>query len=98
MEVIGQLQATAAWPPRKDGPYYWRGDRVDTTAGLDALEKSKISCPCRESNFDSSIVQPVALIFTQTDLTQLPININRVTKSGRTYGLCNKGQITHTKF
>jgi hypothetical protein len=32
------------------------GPRVD----LDAREKKKISCPYRESNLDSSIVEPVA--------------------------------------
>jgi hypothetical protein len=35
------------------------GGRVGPKAGLDASEKGNF-CPCRESNNDSSVVQPVA--------------------------------------
>jgi hypothetical protein len=49
-------------------PLYSRGNRASThcrggwvglRAGLE-VEQRKISCPCRESNPDSSIVEPVA--------------------------------------
>jgi len=38
---------------------HWTGGSVSPRAGLD-LEKRKISCPCRESNHDSCVVQNVA--------------------------------------
>jgi hypothetical protein len=39
---------------------HWIGGHVGPIAGLDAVEKRKISCVCRESNSDSSAVHPVA--------------------------------------
>jgi hypothetical protein len=33
---------------------------IGPTAGLDALKNKKISYICRESNYNSSVVQPVA--------------------------------------
>jgi hypothetical protein len=45
MEMSGQLHTPAALPPGK-GIGGWLGFRVS----LDAVEKKKIFCPCRESN------------------------------------------------
>jgi hypothetical protein len=36
------------------------GDWMGTRTDLDVMEKRKISRPCRESNSDASVVQPVA--------------------------------------
>jgi hypothetical protein len=38
----------------------WVGGRMGHRATLDAVKKRKLSCPYRELNTDSSIVQPVA--------------------------------------
>jgi hypothetical protein len=51
MGVCGQLHAPNALPPGKDSRgthsvWGWMGPR----AGLDAMGKRKILCPCRESN------------------------------------------------
>jgi hypothetical protein len=46
---------------------HWIGDWVGPSVGLDAVEKSK-SCPCRESNPDSSVVKPnVYTVWAVTD-------------------------------
>jgi hypothetical protein len=34
--------------------------QAGSRAGLDYVEKRKISCSCRESNPDSKVIQPVA--------------------------------------
>jgi hypothetical protein len=36
---------------------HWIGGWVGPKAGLDALKKKNIICPCLESNHDSSVVQ-----------------------------------------
>jgi len=38
----------------------WIEGSKSTTADLDAWEKKQISCPRRESNYDSSVFYPVA--------------------------------------
>jgi hypothetical protein len=42
------------------------GSWVGLSTGLDTLEETKISCPCPESNYDSSVVQPNSLITKPT--------------------------------
>jgi hypothetical protein len=59
MGVSGQLHAPAAFTPGDTAPGThcvggWLGLRAD----LDVMEERKISCPWRESNPDSSVVQP----------------------------------------
>jgi hypothetical protein len=39
----------------------WTGDWMALRAGLDAVEKRKIFCLCRETNPDSSIAKRVAV-------------------------------------
>jgi hypothetical protein len=64
MEVSGQLHAPAPSFQRKQAPGTQRtGGCVDPGAGMDAVEKRQISCPWRESNLASQIVQPV--VFAQ---------------------------------
>jgi hypothetical protein len=59
MEVGGQLHTPAALPLEKLPPgTYWIGGWVGPRAGLDAVER-KPSCPCWESNPDSSALYPV---------------------------------------
>jgi len=61
MEMSIQLHADATLLPGEDPPStHWVGVWVDPTAGLGDLERRKISCPSRESNHFSSVVQSVA--------------------------------------
>jgi hypothetical protein len=61
MEVCGQLQTLAALTPGKQPPdTHFTGGWVDPRAGLDAVVKRKISCPCQESIPDSLVVHPIA--------------------------------------
>jgi hypothetical protein len=45
--------------PEKKSRYYLKVGWVSPGAGLDAAEKRRISCLCRESNPGSSVVQPI---------------------------------------
>jgi hypothetical protein len=67
MGVSGQRHAPAALYPRGKDPRYpldrirgWVGPR----AGLDAGARRKILYPCRGSNFDRPIIQPVVRNYT----------------------------------
>jgi hypothetical protein len=60
MEVSAQLHAPAALHPRKQPPVPTVGGWVGPRAGLDVMKKRIFSCPYRESNPDSSVVQHVA--------------------------------------
>jgi hypothetical protein len=65
MGVSGQRHAPAALYPRgKDPGTHWIGDWVGLRAGLDAGARRKILCPCRGSNLDHPIVQPVVRFYT----------------------------------
>jgi hypothetical protein len=52
MEVSCQIVAPAAFEPGQGPGTHWKGGLVDPIAGLDAMEKRKPSCLCRESNPD----------------------------------------------
>lgn len=62
MEVSGQLHTLAALPPGKDHGTHWIGGPMGPKAGLDVLEKEKISCPHRDSNPVSSSLQLVDML------------------------------------
>jgi hypothetical protein len=65
MGVSGQRHAPAAlYPRRKDPGTHWIGGWVGLRAGLDAGARRKILCPCRRSNLDHPIVQPVVRHYT----------------------------------
>jgi hypothetical protein len=55
MEVTDEIHVPAALPPR----ILWIGGWVCLGTYLEA-QKIKISCPCRESNTDSSDIQLIA--------------------------------------
>ena len=62
MEVSGKPHTWAAIFPGESGPGTHRiGDLVGSGADLEALEKRTIYFPCRESNHNSSGVQPFEL-------------------------------------
>jgi hypothetical protein len=64
MEVSGQLHAPASLPQERAPGTHWIGGWVDPRAVLDAVVKSKIPSPHRESNPRTPIVQPVAQRYT----------------------------------
>jgi hypothetical protein len=51
-------------PGERTPDTHWVGGWVGLTAGLDAGARRKILCPCRGSNFDHPIVQPVVRHYT----------------------------------
>jgi hypothetical protein len=65
---------SSAWRPCRFAPRetahdtHCTGGWVGPTAGLDAMNKRITSCPCRESNLDSSAVLPI----TSTLINVLP--------------------------
>jgi hypothetical protein len=65
MEVSGQIHVPAALPPGGKAPgTHWIGGWVGPRTFLDAVVKSKIPSPRRESNPRTPIVQPVAQRYT----------------------------------
>jgi hypothetical protein len=65
MRVSGQRQAPASLYPRGKDPgthctVGWMGPR----SGLDTEARGKMFCPCRGSNLDRPVVQPVARHYT----------------------------------
>jgi hypothetical protein len=63
--LSGQRHAPAALYPgeRTPGPH-WTEGWVGPRAGLDTETRGKIRCPCRGSNLDRPVVQPVARHYT----------------------------------
>jgi hypothetical protein len=57
--VSGQLYIPTTLPCRKPPSTHFIGGCMGLRGGLDILEK-EMSCPCQESNFDSSVIQHVA--------------------------------------
>jgi hypothetical protein len=65
MGVSGQRHAPAAFYPRgKDPGTHWTRGWVGPRAGLDAEARGKILSPCRGSNLNCPVVQPVARHYT----------------------------------
>jgi hypothetical protein len=65
MGLSGQHDAPAALYPGEMTPgTYWTGGWVGPRAGLNAGARRKILCPCRGSNLDRPIVQPVVRHYT----------------------------------
>jgi len=56
----GQLHALAALPRRKNPPFPTGQGTGWTPTPLDGFEIRKISCFCRKTNSDSTVVQPTA--------------------------------------
>jgi hypothetical protein len=69
MEVSGHFHAPAVLLPGKGfpGSHFTEGYE-EPRNGLDAVEKRKIYCPCRESSPDFWAVQPIAHRYTDWDL------------------------------
>jgi hypothetical protein len=71
MEVSGQLQVPAEGTPGA----HWIGGWVSPRAGLDTVSKRKIPSPCRISNPDHAIIQPVAIRYTDWTIPALNIKM-----------------------
>jgi hypothetical protein len=68
MEVSGQLHAPAVLPPKKESMVPTGLDAGWARAGLGAVGKRKISCPCRQSNPGRRARRPSPL---STELSRL---------------------------
>jgi hypothetical protein len=65
MGVSGQHHAPAALYPGERTPgTHWTGGWVGPKAGLDTEDRGKILRPCRGSNPDRPVVQPVVRHYT----------------------------------
>jgi hypothetical protein len=65
MGVSGQRHAAAALYPREMTPGTpWTGDWVGPRTGLDTEDRGKILYPCRGSNPDRPVIQPVVRHYT----------------------------------
>jgi hypothetical protein len=65
MGVSGQRTPRPRFTPGERTPgTHWIGGWVGLRAGLDAGVRRKILCPCRGSNLDHPIVQPVVRHYT----------------------------------
>ena len=86
MDVSGEIHAMVVLtPPEMSTSTHWMGGSMGPSAGLDALEKKKITCPCWDSNLWSST--PWAT--PQTDCTlPVPLNVLGNLHNGR---LCKTG-------
>jgi hypothetical protein len=73
VEGRGQLHAPAALLLGKELPVPIGYEAVGTRAGLDAVDKRNISCPCRKSNPDSSVVLPVADLNTDQGIQEVKV-------------------------
>jgi hypothetical protein len=60
MNVSGQLHALLFYPGKRNPVIHCIGVLVGPRAGLDVVEKGKVSSFCTDSNLDSWVIQPVA--------------------------------------
>jgi hypothetical protein len=76
----GWVVSVMPWPhftPRERTPgTHWIGGWVGLRAGLDAGARRKILCPCRGSNLNHPIIQPVVRHYTAW-ATAAPIKENK---------------------
>jgi hypothetical protein len=60
MKVSGQFDLLTLYPGENHHNYHRIEGWMFSRAGLDAKEKRKVSCLCREPNTESAIVQTIA--------------------------------------
>jgi hypothetical protein len=59
MKLSGQFNPSGSFTPEEGAPgTHWVGGCVDPRGGLDAVEKRKVFCTCRESKPHHSVTQP----------------------------------------
>jgi hypothetical protein len=63
--VSGQRRAPPRFTPRERTPStHWTGGWVGPRVGLDTEDRGKILCPCRGSNPDCQVFQPLVRHYT----------------------------------
>jgi hypothetical protein len=91
MEMTGLLHASAASSPDKDHSVHWIRGWVGPTAGMDALHKTNIICPSRESNYDLEGIQHEELVdFSEQNYSNLFVKWNVPKATGNKMRVSNK--------
>jgi hypothetical protein len=81
MEVSGQRHPLCHFTPRNGAPVTrWIGGWMGPRAGLNAITKINIFCPCQESNRNSSVVQPVACPLRNLYLWDISVHLVRLAR------------------
>jgi hypothetical protein len=84
----GEWSASPAslYPRRKDPGTHSTGGWVGPRAGLDTEGRGKILCPCRESNPDRLVVQPIVRHYTAPSVIQKAMEVRTGKETVFSYG------------
>jgi hypothetical protein len=75
MEVSDQIYAPEALTQGKAPDTHQIGGWSSLGAGLNTVEKRKVSCPCRELNHYYSVIQSIVWSLYRLSYPESPVNI-----------------------
>jgi hypothetical protein len=78
MEMGDRRRPSAALPRERAPGTQWIGGWVGLRAGLDALEKRKMSYPCQESNLNSSGCPALSPVATPTEMSPVSKQLSEI--------------------